>query len=87
MLTWIQFVTTSPPKTRARVKSDIDEINDDVDDDDDDDDDDNDDNDDDANDDDDDSNGGLFPQAECVSLFAHLQISIKMLSGQTIKSL
>ena len=48
MLTWIQFVTTSPPKTRARVKSDIDEINDDVDDDDDDDDDDNDDDDDDA---------------------------------------
>ena len=34
----------------------------------------------------DDGNGALFPQAECVSLFAPLQISIKMLSGQTIKS-
>ena len=30
--------------------------------------------------------GALFPQAECVSLFAPLQISIKMLSGQTIKA-
>ena len=35
---------------------------------------------------DDDVGGGLFPQAECVSLFAPLQISIKMLSGQTIKA-
>ena len=39
MLTWIQFVTTSPPKTRAKVKNDIYEINDDDDDDDGDDDD------------------------------------------------
>ena len=38
-------------------------------------------------DDDDDGNGALFPKAECVSLFAPLKISIKMLSGQTIKTL
>ena len=39
-----------------------------------------------SNDGDDGVGGALFPQPECVSLFAPLQISIKMLSGQTIKA-